>query len=192
MPTLAVSPERSQIKVAPDDKWAGLFTAEKGFWTLMLRVIKRNIHMGPPYSYISYNPLSLNNANCGLNQKNDKNNVFGYSKVKPKPGEKASGRIKLCVLFEVCRLKSNKYIILLAIWKCLNNYYCRYDVPEIAKYLDFINVMTYDFHGQWERQVGHNSPLYPLESATSYQKKLTVVSISLQVAWLCYTVFQRW
>lgn len=36
--------------------------------------------------------------------------------------------------------------------------------------------MTYDFHGQWERQVGHNSPLYPLESTTSYQKKLTVVN----------------
>nr|AUM84818.1 chitinase-like protein 7 [Lutzomyia longipalpis] len=49
-----------------------------------------------------------------------------------------------------------------------------YDVPEISKYLDFINVMTYDFHGQWERQVGHNSPLYPLDSATGYQKKLTV------------------
>jgi chitinase len=28
-----------------------------------------------------------------------------------------------------------------------------YDVPEISKYLDYINVMTYDFHGQWERQV---------------------------------------
>lgn len=56
-------------------------------------------------------------------------------------------------------------------------YFSRYDVPEISKYLDFINVMAYDFHGQWERQVGHNSPLYPLESATSYQKKLTVVSI---------------
>lgn len=49
-----------------------------------------------------------------------------------------------------------------------------YDVPEISKYLDFINVMTYDFHGQWERQVGHNSPLYPLDSASGYQKKLTV------------------
>lgn len=52
---------------------------------------------------------------------------------------------------------------------------------EISKYLDFINVMTYDFHGQWERQVGHNSPLYPLESATSYQKKLTVVSKSVKM-----------
>lgn len=54
------------------------------------------------------------------------------------------------------------------------NYPAGYDVPEISKYLDFINVMTYDFHGQWERQVGHNSPLFALESATGYQKKLTV------------------
>merc|ERR1711902_428526 len=25
-----------------------------------------------------------------------------------------------------------------------------YDVAELAKYLDYINVMAYDFHGQWE------------------------------------------
>ena len=49
-----------------------------------------------------------------------------------------------------------------------------YDVPELSKYLDYINVMTYDFHGQWEEQVGHNSPLFPLNSASSFQKKLTV------------------
>ena len=49
-----------------------------------------------------------------------------------------------------------------------------YDVPELAKYLDYINVMTYDFHGQWETRVGHNSPLFPLNSASSFQKKLTV------------------
>nr|QOQ34523.1 chitinase [Bostrychus sinensis] len=35
-----------------------------------------------------------------------------------------------------------------------------YEVAEIAKYLDFINVMTYDFHGSWETLTGHNSPLY--------------------------------
>ncbi|KAJ0037002.1 hypothetical protein NQD34_005679 [Periophthalmus magnuspinnatus] len=35
-----------------------------------------------------------------------------------------------------------------------------YEIAEIAKYLDFINVMTYDFHGTWETVTGHHSPLY--------------------------------
>ncbi|XP_045032760.1 probable chitinase 10 isoform X2 [Daphnia magna] len=49
-----------------------------------------------------------------------------------------------------------------------------YDVPEVVKYVDFLNVMTYDFHGHWEGQVGHNSPLFPLETAASHQRRLTV------------------
>uniref|UniRef100_A0A3B4TV58 chitinase n=2 Tax=Seriola dumerili TaxID=41447 RepID=A0A3B4TV58_SERDU len=36
-----------------------------------------------------------------------------------------------------------------------------YEVNKISPYLDFINVMTYDFHGHWEAATGHNSPLYP-------------------------------
>ncbi|XP_072336037.1 acidic mammalian chitinase-like [Scyliorhinus torazame] len=35
-----------------------------------------------------------------------------------------------------------------------------YEVAEVSKYLDFISVMTYDFHGSWDRVTGHNSPLY--------------------------------
>ncbi|XP_034023202.1 acidic mammalian chitinase-like [Thalassophryne amazonica] len=35
-----------------------------------------------------------------------------------------------------------------------------YEIAEIAKELNFINVMTYDFHGTWEQFTGHNSPLY--------------------------------
>ncbi|KAM9759182.1 chitinase, acidic.1 [Menidia menidia] len=35
-----------------------------------------------------------------------------------------------------------------------------YEVNKIAAHLDFINIMTYDFHGHWEAATGHNSPLY--------------------------------
>ncbi|CAH4032079.1 unnamed protein product [Pieris brassicae] len=35
-----------------------------------------------------------------------------------------------------------------------------YDVPVLAKYLDWIAVMTYDYHGQWDKKTGHVAPLY--------------------------------
>ncbi|KAK0072744.1 hypothetical protein PV326_014149, partial [Microctonus aethiopoides] len=35
-----------------------------------------------------------------------------------------------------------------------------YDVPVLSKYLDWISVMTYDFHGQWDKKTGHVAPLY--------------------------------
>ena len=34
------------------------------------------------------------------------------------------------------------------------------DLLGMAKYVDWFNVMTYDFHGGWETQTGHNAPLY--------------------------------
>lgn len=35
-----------------------------------------------------------------------------------------------------------------------------YDVPALAESLDWVAVMTYDFHGQWDKQTGHVAPLY--------------------------------
>lgn len=35
-----------------------------------------------------------------------------------------------------------------------------YDVPRLARYLDWIAVMTYDYHGQWDQKTGHVAPLY--------------------------------
>ena len=35
-----------------------------------------------------------------------------------------------------------------------------YDLHKLGKYLDFINVMSYDFHGSWEKTTGHHSSLY--------------------------------
>ncbi|KAG1661587.1 putative chitinase 10 [Nymphon striatum] len=49
-----------------------------------------------------------------------------------------------------------------------------YDIEELNKYLDIMNLMSYDYHGQWESVVGHNSPLLPLHSASGIEKKLTV------------------
>ncbi|XP_028854108.1 chitinase, acidic.1 [Denticeps clupeoides] len=36
-----------------------------------------------------------------------------------------------------------------------------YNVSAIASQLDFLSIMTYDYHGHWESVTGHNSPLYP-------------------------------
>ncbi|XP_058838289.1 acidic mammalian chitinase-like [Topomyia yanbarensis] len=35
-----------------------------------------------------------------------------------------------------------------------------YNVPEINRYVDFVNLMTFNLHGYWDAQTGHNSPLY--------------------------------
>ncbi|CAF1332106.1 unnamed protein product [Adineta ricciae] len=41
------------------------------------------------------------------------------------------------------------------------------DLPGMANYLDWINVMTYDFHGGWEAKTGHNAPLYKNDAETA-------------------------
>jgi len=33
------------------------------------------------------------------------------------------------------------------------------DTDELRKHVDFLNVMTYDFHGPWSGHAGHNAPL---------------------------------
>ena len=35
-----------------------------------------------------------------------------------------------------------------------------YDVPSIARDLDWIGVMCYDYHGHWDKRTGHVSPMY--------------------------------
>ncbi|XP_015113995.1 acidic mammalian chitinase [Diachasma alloeum] len=46
-----------------------------------------------------------------------------------------------------------------------------YDIPAISQHLDFINLMTYDFHGSWEPKTGHHAGLrgdLSVESCVKY------------------------
>ncbi|KAH9643897.1 hypothetical protein HF086_012772 [Spodoptera exigua] len=38
-----------------------------------------------------------------------------------------------------------------------------YDVATLSKNLDWISLMTYDYHGQWDKKTGHLSPMYASE-----------------------------
>ena len=49
-----------------------------------------------------------------------------------------------------------------------------YDVVNMYKYLDYVNVMCYDYHGQWDGFTGHNAPLGPRPDETEGQRTLNV------------------
>ncbi|KAJ6220919.1 hypothetical protein RDWZM_006731 [Blomia tropicalis] len=53
-----------------------------------------------------------------------------------------------------------------------------YDIPQVSKYLDFINVMAYDFHGGWEKKTGHNAPLYARPDEYGNERILNNYSIN--------------
>ncbi|XP_013402694.1 chitinase-3-like protein 1 [Lingula anatina] len=48
-----------------------------------------------------------------------------------------------------------------------------FNIPEISNWLDFVIIMTYDYHGSWlHSPTGHNAPLYPEEQEVN--KELNV------------------
>lgn len=62
-----------------------------------------------------------------------------------------------------------------------------YDIPKLNNYLDFINLLSYDYHSAYEPAVNHHSPLYSLEENNeyNYDAELTIVRIYLL---LCYYI----
>ncbi|XP_011305519.1 mucin-5AC isoform X2 [Fopius arisanus] len=51
-----------------------------------------------------------------------------------------------------------------------------YDLPRLNEYLDFFNLLSYDYHSAFEPAVNHHSPLYGLEEANeyNYDSELTI------------------
>ncbi len=47
----------------------------------------------------------------------------------------------------------------------------------LIRYLDYINLMSYDLNGSWSARTGHNSPLYPRSDEVGWDRRLNIVGI---------------
>lgn len=77
------------------------------------------------------------------------------------------------------RLEPFGYILSAAVGSAEFSAELSYNIPEMVKYLDIINVMAYDLHGPWDPVVGINAPLYagPLDN-TERSKQLNFDAIA--------------
>ena len=57
-------------------------------------------------------------------------------------------------------VQDNKYY-LLTVAAPSSGYLLRgMEAHQVSKYLDYVNIMSYDMHGTWNKFVGHNAPLF--------------------------------
>ena len=72
--------------------------------------------------------------------------------------------------------KSRGYLLSAAVAAGKSKIDMAYAVPELSKYLDFINIMAYDLHGHWDANTGEHASLFP--SSQDPDMHLTVVGFS--------------
>ncbi|CAF0784700.1 unnamed protein product [Brachionus calyciflorus] len=81
-------------------------------------------------------------------------------------------------VFEEEAKKTNKPRLLSSIATAAGEFLLKtgYDVPTLCKYLDFVNVMTYDLYGGWYNKVGHHAALYGTPEETGQDAELNTNS----------------
>jgi len=57
--------------------------------------------------------------------------------------------------------------------------------PCICRYTDFVNVMAYDLHGDWDNYTGSPGQLYPREEEYGPSTQLNVVRQCLYTCYNC-------
>lgn len=58
--------------------------------------------------------------------------------------------------------------------------YRNIQLDQIHPYLDWLNVMTYDFHGSWDKSTHFNAPLYPASDDANLDNARLTVDAALQ------------
>lgn len=93
-------------------------------------------------------------------------------------GGSSSDRASFSLLIQELRREFDKYGYSLSAAVPASKYVVEtcYDMVELGKNLDFINVMSYDLHGSWEPVTGNNAPLYASPSETGAAAYLNVDS----------------
>ncbi|HIA01080.1 MAG TPA: chitinase, partial [Myxococcales bacterium] len=57
------------------------------------------------------------------------------------------------------------------------------ELAKVGAIVDWVNVMSYDFHGGWDTITGHNAPLYPNSNSPHAKESTHSVDAAIQ-AWL--------
>lgn len=93
-------------------------------------------------------------------------------------GGKPEDKRNFSILLKELRAEFDKhgYLLTAAVAAGESSVSQSYEIPKVCKELHFVNVMTYDFHGSWERKTGHHALLYHT-GQTGSNPKLNVVSI---------------
>jgi len=82
----------------------------------------------------------------------------------PSPEERSNFTALLAVFRRQLEVQgaadNNRYLLTIAVGASPYQYN-DIDLAQITPYLDWINLMTYDFHGPWSGLTGFNAPLYP-------------------------------
>ncbi|XP_073907121.1 acidic mammalian chitinase [Castor canadensis] len=75
---------------------------------------------------------------------------------------------------EAKQVNKPRLMVTAAVAASISSIQSGYQIPQLSQYLDFIHVMTYDFHGSWDDYTGENSPLYRFPTDTGTNAYLNV------------------
>ncbi|XP_055625359.1 chitinase-3-like protein 1 isoform X1 [Toxorhynchites rutilus septentrionalis] len=81
------------------------------------------------------------------------------------------------------RFSSNGLLLSIAVGATRDFHRASYNVPEINKYVDFVNLRSYDLHGHWDAHTGHNAPLYGASWENDYTTSMYNVDACVR-GWL--------